>query len=91
MAASQSLAGIDINADAIEELVATSKKKNRNVWKDVHKMALVNHIYLDECCPIGKRSHKEVNAAWASLIRALGIRSDGLFDGFNLSIPAVRR
>eukprot|EP00894_Picocystis_sp_ML_P004799 jgi/Pico_ML_1/55316/g1017.t1 len=23
-------------------------------------MALVNQIYLDECCPIGKRTHKEV-------------------------------
>jgi len=91
MAASQPLAEIDINADANEELVAASQKKNRNVWKEAHKMALVNQIYLDECCPIGKRTHKEVNAAWTSLIRALSIRGDGLFDGFDLSIPAVRR
>eukprot|EP00963_Diacronema_lutheri_P011013 scaffold1299_cov385-Pavlova_lutheri.AAC.24 len=54
-------------------------------------MALVNQIYLDECSPIGKRTHKEVNAAWTSLIRALSIRGDGLFDGLDLSIPVVRR
>ena len=29
--------------------------------------------------------------AWTSLVRALGDRGDGLFDGFDLSIPAVRR
>eukprot|EP00963_Diacronema_lutheri_P005729 scaffold451_cov341-Pavlova_lutheri.AAC.7 len=79
------------NANANEELVAAAQKKNRNVWKEAHKMALVNQIYLDECCPIGKRTHKEVNAAWTSLTRAWSICGDGLFDGFDLSIPAVWR
>jgi len=91
MAASQPLAEIDIDADATEELVAASQKKNRNVWKEAHNMALVNQIYLDECGSSGKRIHKEVNVAWASLIRALSIPGDGHFDGFDLSIPAVRR
>ena len=82
---------IDINAEATQELVLASQRKSRNVWKEAHKIALVNQIYLDECCPIGKRTHKEVNAAWTSLVRALSDRGDGLFDGFDLSIPAVRR
>ena len=91
MAASQPLLEIDINAEATQELVLASQRKSRNVWKEAHKIALVNQIYLDECCPIGKRTHKEVNAAWTSLVRALSDRGDGLFDGFDLSIPAVRR
>ena len=91
MAASQPLVEIDINAEATHELVLASQKKARNVWKEAHKIALVNQIYLDECCPIGKRTHKEVNTAWTSLVRALSDHGDGLFDGFDLLIPAVRR
>lgn len=91
MASSQPLREIDINANDTEELVVTSQKQNRNIWKESQKIALVNQIYLDECCPIGKRTHKEVNAAWTNLIRGLSTRGDDLFDGFDLSIPVVRR
>lgn len=91
MATSQPLAEVDINAGSTQELIVGSEKKNRNIWKEQHKIALVNQLYLDECCPIGKRTHKEVNAAWTSLVRALRDRGDGLFDEFDLSIPTLRR
>ena len=59
---------IDINAEANLEPVLASQKKTRNIWKEAHQFVLVNRIYLDECCPVGKRTHKEVDAAWTSLV-----------------------
>ena len=76
MATSQPLAEVDINAGSTQELIVGSEKKNRNIWKEQHKIALVNQLYLDECCPIGKRTHKEVNVAWTSLVRALRDRGE---------------
>ena len=91
MATSQPLAEMDINVGSTQELIVGSEKKNRNIWKEQYKIALVNELYLDECCPIGKCTHKEVNEAWITLVRALRARGDGLFDEFHLSIPTLRR
>ena len=91
MATGRPLAEVDINAGSTQEPIVGLEKKNRNIWKEQHKIALLNQLYLEECCPIGKRTHKEVNAAWRSLVRALRDRGDGQFDEFDLSIPALRR
>lgn len=91
MVASQSLVEIDINAEVDQELVRASQKITRNVWKEVHKSAQVKQIYLDECRPIGKRTRKEVNAAWTSLVRTLSDCGNGPFDGLDLSILVVPR
>lgn len=82
---------VDINANTAQELVLPIEKKNRNVWTEKHRLALVNQTYLDDCCPIGKRTHKEVGAAWRNLVVALQSHRDGLFDGFDLSVEAIRR
>jgi len=47
MAASLPLAEINTNAEATKELVVASQKKNRNTWKELHKIALVNPICWD--------------------------------------------
>ena len=88
---SRGLIELDLNVDNVQGVNHSTVKRTRNTWKEEHKLALVNQVYLGDCCPIGKRTHKEVNDAWAKLMHALTTRSDGMFDGFNLSIPAVRR
>lgn len=85
------LAEGNINAESTQERVLGSEKKNRNIWKEQHKIALVIQLYLDECCPIGTPTHKEVNAAWMSLVRAPRDHGDDLFDELDLLIPALRR
>lgn len=56
-----------------------------------HRLALVNQTYLDDCCPIGKRNLKQVGAAWKNLIAILQWHCNELFEGFDISLEAMRQ
>eukprot|EP00963_Diacronema_lutheri_P004429 scaffold336_cov372-Pavlova_lutheri.AAC.3 len=66
-------------------------KAKRNRWNEAQQIALVNQMYMDECCPIGKGSHGAINAAWSNLLDGLRRHPDGLFDDFNLCQRTVQR
>ena len=91
MAPTHPLEEKDMNVDVTKGLSLPYEKKNRNVWTEKHRLALVNQTYLDDCCPIGKRNHKQVGATWKSLIAAIKTHPDGLFEGFDVSVEAIRR
>ena len=91
MGDSHALIELDLYVDNVQGVNHSIVKRTRNTWKEEHKLALVNQVYLADCCTIGKRTYKEVNDAWAKLMHALTTRSNGMFDEFNLSIPAVGR
>lgn len=91
MGDSRALVQLDLNLDNVQGVNHSTVKCTRNTWKEDHKLAPLNQVYLADCCPIGERTHKEVQDAWAKLMHALTTRSDGMFDGFNLFIPVIRR
>ena len=91
MGDSRALVKLDLNLDNVQEVNHSTVKRTRNTWKEEHKLAPLNQVYLVDCCHIGKRTHEEVQDAWEKLMHALTTRSDGVFDGFNLSILVLRR
>ena len=54
--AHQPLAVVDDNVENGPMAVLEPMKVKRNTWSEAQQIALVNQTYLDECCPIGKRS-----------------------------------
>lgn len=89
--AAQPLAAIDDNVIERPDDAIEASKIKRNKWNEAQQIALVNQMYLDECCPIGKRSHQAINVAWSNLISGLRRHPDGLFDAFNLSQRTIQR
>lgn len=86
----QPLIVVGDNVDDATVVVSVPTKVKRNAWTEAQQIALVNQTYLDECCPIGKRSHGELNAAWSKLLEALARHPDGVFDDFNLLQRAIQ-
>eukprot|EP00963_Diacronema_lutheri_P002456 scaffold166_cov340-Pavlova_lutheri.AAC.5 len=81
----------DDNVEATAVVVYEPTKVKRNTWNEAQLIALVNQTYLDEFCPIGKRSHAEINATWSKLLAALSEHPDGIFHNFNLSQRSIQR
>ena len=91
MATTHPLEEKDMNVKVTKGLSLPHEKKNRNVWTEKHRLALVNQTYLDDCCPTGKRNHKQVGATWKNLIATIKTHPHGLFESFDITIEAIRR
>lgn len=89
--AHQSLAVLDDNVCDAAVAVNERTKVKRNTWNEAQQIALDNQTYMDECCPIDKRSHGESNTAWSKMLHALGEHPDGVFDDFNLLQRSIQR